>query len=132
MSRASEAVQATLEQYIAACNAGDAGAYVDTLAPDAVLCPPGQAPFKGRDAARSWVQESFFDAFDVSFHAAFDRVIETDEEIMAPGSFTLDLRPKDGGDDVRLTGTFFNIFREVSPGAWKYSWLVWNFQQPFG
>jgi ketosteroid isomerase-like protein len=132
VSAATEAVQATLRRYIAACNAGDAGAYVATLAPDVVTCPPGQEPFKGQDAARSWVQEGFFDVFDVTFDASFDRMIEADEEVMAPGSFTLDLSPKDGGDDVNLTGTFFNIFREVAPGEWKYSWLVWNFQQPFG
>ena len=132
MSAATEAVRATLKRYIAACNAGDAGAFVDTLASDVVFCPPAQAPFKGHDAARSWVQGGFFDVFDVTFHGSFDRVIEAGDEVMAPGSFTLDLSPKDGGDDVHLTGTFFNIFREVAPGEWKYSWLVWNFQQPFG
>ena len=132
MSPATEAVQTTLRRYIAACNAGDAEAYVETLAPDVVFCPPTQEPFKGQDAARAWVKEGFFDVFDVTFDASFDRVIETGEEVMAPGSFTLDLSPRDGGDDVHLTGTFFNIFREVASGEWRYSWLVWNFQQPFG
>jgi len=132
MSAATEAAQATLEAYVAACNAGDADAYVATLAPDATFCPPGQEPFTGISAARSWVQEGFFDVFDVSFEASFDRTIETADEVLAPGSFTLDLTPKAGGDEVRLTGTFFNIFREVAPGEWKYSWLVWNWQQPFG
>jgi ketosteroid isomerase-like protein len=107
VSAATEAVQATLKRYIAACNAGDAGAYVATLAPDVVFCPPAQKPFKGHDAARSWVQEGFFDVFDVSFDASFDRMIETSDEVMAPGSFSLDLTPKGDGDDVHLTGTFF-------------------------
>jgi ketosteroid isomerase-like protein len=119
-----------LSEYIAACNAGDADAYVATLAPDVVLCPPAQAPVGGRDAARKWVQEGFFDPFKVDFSASFDRLITTDAEIMAPGSFALGLTPKDGGDRIELSGTFFNIFREVAPGSWKYSWLVWNFQQP--
>lgn len=127
-----EAVRRTLEAYVNACNAGDANAYAATLMPDVVICPPGQAPIEGSDAARTWVKEGFFDAFNVTFAASFDRVITTDTEVMAPGTFSLVLTPKAGGDSIELTGTFFNIFREDSPGSWKYSWLVWNFQQPFG
>lgn len=130
MSAATDAVLSTLRDYVAAVNAGDAGAYVATLASDVVMCPPGQERFSGHEAARSWIQDGFFDLFDISFDATFDRIIEAEGEMMAPGSFKLDLSPKDGGDEMRLTGTFFNIFREVEPGEWKYSWLVWNFQQP--
>lgn len=130
MSNATEAVTATLNEYVAACNAGDADAYAATLAPDVVLCPPGQAPVNGADAARAWVIEGFFDPFKVDFSASFDRMITTEDEVLAPGSFSLTLEPKDGGERVELSGTFFNIFREIAPGSWKYSWVVWNFQQP--
>lgn len=39
MTAIEQAVQQTLREYIAACNAGDADAYKATLAPDVVFCP---------------------------------------------------------------------------------------------
>lgn len=132
MTATEQAVQQTLREYVAACNAGDADAYKATLAPDVVFCPPTQPRVQGRDAVGAWVKEGFFDAFDVTLDAQFDRIIAAKSEVLAPGRFSLDLKPKGGGDPITLTGTFFNIFREVSPGSWKYSWAVWNFQQPFG
>ena len=132
MSDREQAARKTLRDYVAACNAGSAEAYMATLTRDAVFCPPGQPPVKGRDAIGAWAKEGFFDVFDVDFKADFDRVIVAGSEVMAPGSFSLQLEPKAGGDSTTLTGTFFNIFREESPGSWKYAWAVWNWQQPFG
>jgi ketosteroid isomerase-like protein len=132
MATTEESVRQTLRDYVAACNAGDAAGYMATLTSDAVFCPPGQPPVQGRDAIGAWVKEGFFDVFDIKFEADFERVIVAGSEVLAPGSFSLDLQPKAGGDRVKLSGTFFNIFREEHPGSWKYSWALWNWQQPFG
>jgi uncharacterized protein (TIGR02246 family) len=132
MATIEEAVRRTLRDYVAACNAGDAKAFMATLASDALFCPPGQQPVLGREAIGAWVQAGFFDTFNVRFEADVDRVIVAGSEALAPGSFSIDLKPKAGGEAVRLTGTLFNIFREETPGSWKYSWALWNWQQPFG
>ena len=132
MSDREQAVRDTLRDYVTACNEGSAEAYMATLTADAVSCPPGQPPVQGREAIGTWVKDGFFDVFDVDFAADFDRIIVADDEVLAPGRFSLDLKPKAGGEATTLTGTFFNIFREDSPGSWKYAWAVWNWQQPFG
>ncbi len=132
MTTTEQAVQQTLREYVAACNAGDVDAYQATLASDVVFCPPAQPEVRGRESVGAWAKEGFFDVFELTLDAKFDRVVVVESEAFAPGTFTLDLKPKGGGDPISLTGALFNIFREESPGNWKYSWAIFNFDQPFG
>lgn len=130
MSDRVDAVLRTLQAYIAACNAGDADAYAATLADDVVICPPGAPQLHGPAAARDFIQQGFFEGFEMEFSAEFDRIYETQDEVMAHGTFEARLAPRDGGEGFTIGGPFFNIFREASPGEWKYSWLIWNLDQP--
>ena len=76
------------------------------------------------------MQENFFDLFTVKFDAKFERIAVVGSEAFAPGTFTLEVEPKEGGDPMRTTGEFFNIFREEEPGSWKYTYAIHNFDQP--
>lgn len=85
---------------------------------------------RGRDSVGSWVKEGFFDPFEVNFDARLDRIVVAGSEAFAPGTFTLDLQPRSGGEAINTTGAFFNVFREESPGSWKYAYAIFNFGKP--
>lgn len=125
-------VKRTVQSYIDACNASDVKAYKETLAEDVVFMAPDRPPLRGSDAVGAWVKESFFDPFEVEFDAKLDRVVEVGSEAFVPGTFTLGMKPKTGGDAITVTGEFFNIFRRVREGSWKYTYAIFNFDQPVG
>lgn len=131
MSAESE-VQRAVQSYIDACNARDVKAYKETLAEDVVFMVPDQPPIQGREAVGAWVKEGFFDPYEITFDAKTDRVVVVGSEAFAPGRFTLKMKPNGGGDPVETSGEFFDIFRRVSEGSWKYSYVIFNFDQPFG
>jgi ketosteroid isomerase-like protein len=130
MTTVEDAISRLLEQYVAATNAGDVEAYMAILADDVVVLPPDHPPLRGRDAAGTWVKENFFDLFTVKLECKFERIVVAGSEAFAPGTFTLEVKPKAGGDPMRTTGEFFNIFREEAPGSWKYTYEIHNFDQP--
>jgi ketosteroid isomerase-like protein len=131
MTTAEEAISRTLQQYVSATNAGDLEAYTAILAADVVFLPPDNPPLRGRDTVGAWVKENFFDPFTVKFDAKFERIVVVGSEAFAPGTFTLEVKPKAGGDPLKTTGEFFDIFREEEPGVWKYTYAIHNFDQPF-
>jgi ketosteroid isomerase-like protein len=130
MTTVEDAISRLLEQYVAATNAGDVEAYKSILADDVVVLPPDNPPLRGRDIAGAWVKENFFDAFTVKLDCKFERIVVVGSEAFAPGTFTLEVKPKAGGDPMSTTGEFFNIFREEEPGSWKYTYEIHNFDQP--
>ena len=123
----SSEVEKTLQAYIDACNAEDVEAYKATLAEDAVFCPPDQPPVEGREAIGEWIKAGFFDPFECEFDARFDRVVVNGSEAFTPGTFAVELKPAAGGEPIKVTGEFFNIFREQPDGTWKYSYAIFNF-----
>ena len=130
MTAAEAAVSRTLEQYISSTNAGDLEAFKGILAVDVEFMPPDHPPVRGRESVGDWVRETFWDPFDIHFDASFERIVVSGGEAFAPGTFSLRMTPKEGGDAIDVTGEFFNTFREESDGSWKYAYGIWNLDQP--
>ena len=130
MTTVEDAISHLLHQYVAATNAGDLEAFTAILAADVVVLPPDHPPLRGRDTAGAWMKENIFDPFTAKLDCKFERIVVVGSEAFAPGTFTLELTPKAGGDPMRTTGEFFNIFREEEPGSWKYTYEIHNFDQP--
>ncbi|HUE84726.1 MAG TPA: DUF4440 domain-containing protein [Vicinamibacterales bacterium] len=123
-------INATLREYVAAVNAGDAEAYGITLTDDVVFMPPDSPKLIGREAVVTWVTRDFFGPFTIQFRATFDDVHVWGSQALASGAFSLDLTPKAGGTPLRTTGKFMNVFRKQADGSWKYAQAIFNFDKP--
>ena len=76
------------------------------------------------------MKRDFFDPYDIRFQAKFDDVQVLGSQAVAPGSFSLDLKPKAGGEQVQRTGKFMNVLRKQADGSWKYAQAIFNFDRP--
>ncbi len=97
-------INALLKRHVAAANAGDVEAYGDTLAHDVVFMPPDSPRVSGKDNVMRWVEREFFSQFVPQFRVEFDEIRLFGAVAIAPGSFTLDLTPKSGGEQIRTGG----------------------------
>jgi len=132
MNGAEEAIHRSFAEYTAACNSGDVEAYIATLTSDAVIQPPDQPAVRGHAEIGAWVKTGFFDPYGVTFEGQFERLVVTGSDAFAPGTFTLHLVPRGGGDPIEATGAFFDVFRADSSGSWKMAYAIFNFDQAQG
>ncbi len=125
-----EAVNALLEQWVSAVNAGDLDAWSATLADDATVMPPNAPAVTGIESLLPWMVETFFDPFNVQLSCTFDDVDPAEDVVFARGSYELSLTPKDGGPVIEDSGKFVNVFKRQQDDAFKYSIAMWNSNNP--
>ncbi len=125
-----EAVNALLEQWVSAVNAGDLDAWSATLADDATVMPPNEPAVTGIESLRPWMVETFFDPFNVQLSCTFDDVDPAGDLVFARGSYDLSLTPKNGGQVIEDSGKFVNIFRRQPDDSFKYAIVMWNSNNP--
>lgn len=117
------------DAYTRALVEGDLEGWLSTLTDDCVFLPPGGSSVKGRDAVGRWAKESFFDLFDIGFEFGYQECTITGSSASAWGWYRQDLRPKNGGETIRLEGKFIDVFRQEAGGAWKLRWCCFNMDQ---
>lgn len=112
-------VKALDEAWGKAILAGDVDAIVACYADDAVLWTPHEAECKGKDAIRDSFKRMFDDVKvtaikmeDAHYHAMGERAVGW-------GTFTITVKPKDGGDEQTVRGRFTEI-AEKRGGKWVY------------
>ncbi len=117
------------QKYIDACNSGNLDALMKTMTDDILYQAPGRPPMENLQEVKTWVKDEFFDPFTVDFNAEFDRIEVVGDHAYAPGTFRLDLTPKSGGDQIHLTGEFFDVVQKEG-GDWKLKQVIFNYDQP--
>ncbi len=117
------------KKYNEAMNTGDLNLYRDTMAEDVILIAPDHPPIRGKDGAADWIKGDFLDRYKVSYRSKFDEIDIVSDRAYAHGDFTLDLIPKDGGEEKHITGEFFDILLEAND-EWKLKHMIFNFDQP--
>ena len=130
MSSDVDGINATLERYIAAVNAGDVDTYGGTMTKNVVFMPPDAPKLIGREAVQAWAKKEFFDPYRIRFQVKVDDVQVFGSWAFAPASFALDLTPKAGGEQVRRAGKSMNVFQRQADGSWKYAQAIFNFDTP--
>ena len=125
-----EAVNALLEQWVAAINAGDLDGWSATLADDATVMPPNAPAVTGIESLRPWMVETFFDPFNVQLRGSFDKAESAGDWVIARGSYELSLTPKNGGQVIEDSGKFVNIFKRQPDDSFKYAMVMWNSNNP--
>ncbi len=124
-----EAINKHLREYIDACNAGDLDALMETMTDDIYYSPPDKESLRGQGEVRQWVREEFLDPYDLSFNAVFDDVEFAGNRAYAHGTFEMNMSPKEGGENLHVSGDFFDILVEEGDG-WKLKHCIFNSDQP--
>ena len=125
-----EAVNALLEQWVSAVNAGDLDGWSATLADDATVMPPNAPAVTGIESLRPWMVETFFDPFNIQLSCTFDDVDPEGDVVFARGSYDLSLAPKDGAQVIEDSGKFVNVFKRQQDDSFKYAIAMWSSNSP--
>jgi len=120
-----EAVVAVFDELLAASEAGDAEAYLSSLANDAVMMYSGQPSVVGKKAIEAFAVD-FFERFHFKF-APWQS-----EEVIVAGTWAFHrysgiatITPKEGGEPVILDRKYIDILR-LEGGSWKVSHHIFN------
>ncbi len=120
-----EAVNALLEQAVAAFNAGDVDAYMACFADDAAWMLPNQPAITGKEAARTWYQEVFErTAFDVTPYT--DDLMVAGEWAYARRTYKGEVLRKDTGQLLTRGSKRISILHRQTNGIWKITHDIWN------
>lgn len=116
----SKAIGETLEEYISAWKAANAGRIANLYSKDAVILPGDHPAERGRAGIVKYNQD-FFDQykpgdFDISTH---DRKIINDWAFDS-GSYSFTATPKAGGKPISDRGKYVVIMHKQPDGSWKW------------
>ncbi len=120
-----DAIEAVVDNVIAAINRGDLESIVAANTDDAIWLPPNQPSLSGHEVLRSWFQD-FFNEYRVQLSLTSEEVVVADEWAFQRYAFAWTLTPVAGGEPTRDNGKGIHIFRHQPDGSWKYFRNVWN------
>lgn len=123
MSKISDAIQTSNDNFMAAFNRGDAAGVAACYTTDARLLPPGAAPMTGiPDIAAFWQG-----AMDMGLKTALLETKEIEERgdlAIEVGQYTLTIQP-DGRTTMTDVGKYVVVWKEDN-GTWKLHIDIWN------
>jgi uncharacterized protein (TIGR02246 family) len=116
-------------QYEAAYNSGDASALAALFTEDAVLMPPDAPASMGREGVKRYYQ-TYFDQFERELSITQDEVVTFGERVCARGEFQVTLKPRSGGESIRMQGKWMNLGIIKPDGSIQLSRHIWNVPVP--
>ncbi len=117
-SASREAIEATIDRYVAASNEGDAEGLTALYAEDAVLLPPDHEPILGRRAIGEFWQQGTDTGLEVSTLR-----LEVDGDVAyLVGRYRLPPTEEEEAD----SGQYVMCLKRQTDGAWKLTADIWN------
>jgi ketosteroid isomerase-like protein len=131
---ASRATGETLDEasqaFDAALKKDDAEGVFNRVTDDVVLMPPGEAPLRGKVAAREWYT-GLVAQYRTSSLARTRREVFVGDRIGAvTGTHEWVLKPVAGGDPVVDRGSYMQIWKQQEDGRWLFAREIWNASAP--
>ncbi|HEX2219020.1 MAG TPA: SgcJ/EcaC family oxidoreductase [Gemmatimonadales bacterium] len=112
------AIEATVDQYVAASNEGDAAALTELYAEDALLLPPDHEPVRGREAiGQFWEQGT-----DTGLEISTLRLEVNGDVAYLVGRYRLPPTEQEDAD----SGQYVLCLKRQADGAWKLTADIWN------
>jgi ketosteroid isomerase-like protein len=97
---------------------------------DVVLMPPGEAPLRGKAAARQWYI-GLVAQYRTSSLALTQREVFVGDRVGAVvGTHEWILKPVAGGDPVVDRGSYMQIWKQQADGRWLFAREIWNASSP--
>ena len=126
-----EAAEMTLPQaYAAACNAGDADAYVALINDDFVQLSPDALPVTGKPAMYERIK-AMFEAYDFEEFAIDNRKAEMFGDWgWFWGTHSYLLAPLGTTDFTRYEGKHMTMMKKQADGSWLYYGDAFNYNAP--
>ena len=125
------AINTLLDLFVQAVNNGDPQAWGNLMTDDFIFSVPDAPRFVGKEHALAAAKAGFFDPFHLRLASKFEDVQIFGTHAFAHGIFAMDMIPKTGGKMISAPGQFSDFFRKQSNG-WKYSLVIFNYDQPPG
>lgn len=123
LDEASQAFDAALKQ-------DDIEGVFKRFTDDVVLMPPGEAPLRGKAAAREWYT-GLVAQYRTSSLALTQREIFVGDRVGAViGTHEWILKPVAGGDPVVDRGSYMQIWKQQADGRWLFAREIWNASSP--
>ncbi len=126
------AIQALVEAWRTAAEAGDVAGAVAVYSDDIVQMPPDKPANRGKQA----VEEFYRGAFELFSIKVTWPVEGTEEIIVADGwafylsEYIESFTPKAGGEAFEEHGKIIEICRQQPDGSWKFAREIWNRNSP--
>ena len=124
------AINEVWNQWTLACNNGDVELLMSLMDDNMVQMPPNAPTNIGKEAIRPG-EEALLGLFDIELPPM------SVEEVEVAGdwgfsrlTFTLSLRPKDGGETSTSSGKALSIFKRQADGSWKVYIDCFNYDAP--
>lgn len=117
---ATEAVNRTEQEMLAAFQAKDAAKLSSYYTPDAVLATPGRPASKGSEAVSKALTEDFSDPnFKLSFANEKTEVAGSGDVAYTHGSFNVTYTNPQTKQAENGSGTYITVFKKQADGSWK-------------
>jgi uncharacterized protein (TIGR02246 family) len=117
---ATDAVNRTEQDMLAAFQAKDAARLASYYAPDAVLATPGRPAAKTGEAVRKALSEDFADPnFKLGFTNEKTEVAGSGDIAYTHGSFTVTYTNPETKQPQNGSGTYVTVFKKQADGSWK-------------
>ena len=124
------AINEVWNQWTLACNTGDVELLMSLMDDNMVQMPPNAPANIGKEAIRPG-EEALLGLFDIELPPM------SVEEVEVAGdwgfsrlTFTLSLRPKEGGETSTSSGKALSIFKRQADGSWKVYIDCFNYDAP--
>ena len=117
---ATEAVERTEQEMLAAFQAKDATKLASYYTPDAVLATPGRPAASGGDAVSKALSDDFADPnFKLSFANEKTEVAGSGDIAYTQGSFNVTYTNPQTKQAETGSGTYITVFKKQADGSWK-------------
>jgi uncharacterized protein (TIGR02246 family) len=113
-----KAIEAAVQQYVAASNQGDADALASLYADDAMLLPPDHEPIQGREAIGAFWRQGTDQGLEVTTLS-----VEVEGSIgYLVGRYNLPATDEEPAD----SGKYVMCLKRQRDGSWKLTADIWN------
>lgn len=121
-----EGLEQLRDVHVAALNDGDADAWAECFAADAVQMPPNMPANVGIDVIREW-SRGFLGAFNAEFSLDPTEAVEAGPDwVIESGAYEIALTPNGSeGEPLRDHGKYITVYQREGE-RWKMARDIWN------
>ncbi len=123
------AIKTVIEHVAEAWKAGDWNALAGFYTDDTIWMPPGEAPIRGKDALRAWVEPIWNDYTVVELSMPSEEIVVIDDWAYERHIESLVIYGV-GEEPTQYYLKGVRIFRRGEDGSWKIARYIWNGNVP--
>lgn len=129
-SKEKAAVEAATKDFHDGLRANDLAKFMSHVADDVFFMPPGEAPIRGKDGVRAWM-EAFLSQYRTTTLTLSDREVRVGDGFAVElGTYEWGLAPTAGGPATTDRGNYMQVWTQGADGQWRFAREVYNSSVP--